>query len=366
LKNIKKILQQTFKFFSYKLFVIIYGSIKGKISYKNNSKIEFQIIEKKNKVKYRVFKIKNCRLYTDRVHDTAVIIDNYIIDGPSHQLRPINNDIVENNIVYKKGTPKIKKKLNGKVLSLLTGGAGNNNYWHWLFDVLPRYGLCENATNINDLDFIIVPSLEKKFQKMTLGFLNIPEKKCLSSRLFRHVECSELFVTDHPNNIINDASKSMENIPVWISDWLKEKYGYLANKSNFKVNKHIYIDRSDSTASTKDLRLITNENEVKKFVDEMGFQSIKLANLDFMDQVKIFNQAEIIIGLHGAGFANLSFCKPGTKIVELKTEGEKVIENLAVNNKLIYKSVSSKPSAFDNKNQFGHIHISIDSLKKLL
>ena len=29
------------------------------------------------------------------------------------------------------------------VLSLLTGGGGNDNYWHWMFDVLPRIKLSE-------------------------------------------------------------------------------------------------------------------------------------------------------------------------------------------------------------------------------
>ena len=45
---------------------------------------------------------------------------------------------IEDNIVLKKGTPRFKKKIKGKVFSLLTGGGGNENYFHWLFDVLPR------------------------------------------------------------------------------------------------------------------------------------------------------------------------------------------------------------------------------------
>ena len=47
--------------------------------------------------------------YTDRIQDTALILNNYIIDGPSHQLRPVNNVSVDQNIVFKKGTPRFKK-----------------------------------------------------------------------------------------------------------------------------------------------------------------------------------------------------------------------------------------------------------------
>ena len=37
------------------------------------------------------------------------------------------------------------------MLSLLTGGAGNNNYWHWLFDVLPRIELSNLSKKSEDI-----------------------------------------------------------------------------------------------------------------------------------------------------------------------------------------------------------------------
>ena len=38
----------------------------------------------KNKRKYKIFEIENCRVYTDTVHDTAFINNNKII---KHKLR---------------------------------------------------------------------------------------------------------------------------------------------------------------------------------------------------------------------------------------------------------------------------------------
>ena len=35
------------------------------------------------------------------------------------------------------------------------------------------------------------------------------------------------------------------------------------------------------------------------------------------DQILLFQSAEFIIGPHGAGLANLLFCEPGTKVIEL-------------------------------------------------
>ena len=145
MKNIKNKLRDLFKNFSYKIFSLFYGNIKGKINFEKDSRIKIQTVKKENNINYRVFNIKNGRLYTDRIQDTAIILDNFIVEGPSFQLRQINkamnNVEVEQNIVFRKGTPRLKKNINGKVLSLLTGGAGNDNFWHWLFDVLPRLAI---------------------------------------------------------------------------------------------------------------------------------------------------------------------------------------------------------------------------------
>jgi len=360
-------LQNIFKFFFYKVFALYYGKIKGKINFNVDPRVNVEIVEKENNLRYKIYKIKNGRLYTDTIHDAAVILNNFIVEGPSYQLRTINNAEVEKNIVFKKGTPRIKKILKGRVLSLLTGGGGNTNYFHWLYDVLPRLALCEKILNLNKIDFFLLPSTEKKFQIETLDLLNIPHKKRLSSKNFRHIGFSELYVTDHPHNVENDASKGMQNLPIWISKWLKEKYINDNLNKEIKRPKKIYIERSDSTSNSRNLRLITNEDEVKSFLSNNGFKPIILANLHFSEQVQIFNSAEMIAGLHGAGFGNLCFCKPGTKIIEFKSNpNEDVIENLAITNKLIYKSISGPASESEAQDQFGNINVSINLLKKIL
>ena len=37
----------------------------------------------------------------------------------------------------------------------------------------------------------------------------------------------------------------------------------------------------------------------------------------FIDQVKIFNSAKLIVAMHGAGLTNLLFCKSNTKVIEI-------------------------------------------------
>ena len=116
----KKSFQKFFKFISYGLFKILYGSVEGIIEPNNNDEIEIKFVKKNGKINYNIYKIKNGRLYTDRINDTAIIKNNKVVKDASFQFRDKKTKVVnvgvEDNIVFEKGTPRIKRKINGKVL----------------------------------------------------------------------------------------------------------------------------------------------------------------------------------------------------------------------------------------------------------
>ena len=368
---IKKNLQKYFKSLGYFLFKILYGKINEVINTENSNEIEIHSIKKAKKFSYKIYSIKNARLYTDRVSDTAVIKNNKLLSGPSFQFRNIKNEVINadphTNLVMLNGTPRTKRKISGKVLSLLTGGGGNENYWHWMFDVLPRIGICEEKINLNNIDFFLLPDNKKKFQAETLETLKIPQNKQISSTKFRHILTDELYVTSHPVVLTDNATKDIQNIPEWILEWLKSKFVKNQDK-NFKTfSKKVYLDRSDSKSNARNLRSIINEKDVQDFMKNNGFKIVKLSELSFEEQVMTFRNADTIVGLHGAGYANLVFCTPSTKIVEIKANpNDIVIKSLANKNNLTYESISCKPEEIKSDNQFGHINVPIEKLKNIL
>ena len=230
----KKLFQNIFKTISYSLFKIIYKKIRKDIWWKNSNEIQIKNIKKDEDLKYQVYSIKNGRIYTDRISDTAVISKNEIIEKASFQFREINSRVynvdIKKNIVFSKGTPRLQKKIKGNVLSLLTGGGGNNNYWHWLFDVIPRLALSNELIKNDKIDFFLLPSNKAKFQKETLSLLGIKEDRQLPSEKFRHLICDNLFVTSHPVLRSADATEAIQNIPKWISNWLKQTFVFKNEK----------------------------------------------------------------------------------------------------------------------------------------
>ena len=372
---IKKFLQKIFKIVSYGILSKVYGKIEKSVDISEDDRVKVKIINIEKDLNYKVYNVTNGRLYTDRIQDTAILLDDKIIEQPSFQLRhtpdsKIYNSNIRNNIVFKKGTPRKLINLNGTVLSLLTGGGGNDKYWHWLFDVLPRLALCSKTKSLTDIDYFLLPDHIKKFQVETLDYLEVPKNKRLSSEKFRHIKAQKLIVTDHPVVITGDATNDIMNMPYWISQWLKDNFLREKIKKNKKKIKKIYIDRSDKITEKKPQRLIANEAEIKKYLLKNNFILVKLHDIKFIDQVELFYNAECIVGLHGGGFANLVFCKPGTKVVELRSSNAGTpIENLAKKNNLNYSSViveAKQIEEFNSPNQQGSIQIPISSLIKVL
>ncbi len=363
----KKLLQKIFKNFFYLLFKLKHGKIKfDKIIQKNLFEEENVIIEKDNhRYSYSVYSCSNSRLYTDRIQDTAIVKNNYLLDEPSFQLRNnIFDKNIEKNIVLKIGTPNIIKKVDGSVLSLLTGGGGNDNYFHWLFDVLPRIGIVEKIINLENIDYYLCPNLNN-WQIKTLQLIGINKKRCFSSVDYRHIQAKKIITTNHPWSKSNDVIHDIENMPNWISTWLQQKF--IMHKSNRNFPKKFYIDRSDSTSNLKNYRFITNEHELIKYLKSQGFEIIKLSKLLFNDQIKLFNDAETIIGLHGAGLSNLIWCKKNTKIIELRSKlTNKMYENLALQNRMDFHKIVSNPIDKVIANHYGSIKVDIDEIQKII
>jgi capsular polysaccharide biosynthesis protein len=85
------------------------------------------------------------------VENVAIINNNYLFGKTSFQ--QVNGRLLTPNFnsVLKKGTPRIKKKIMGSVLNLAQG-ASSVNYFHWLFDILPKIFICSKNYNISKID----------------------------------------------------------------------------------------------------------------------------------------------------------------------------------------------------------------------
>ena len=49
----------------------------------------------------------------------------------------------------------------------------------------------------------------------------------------------------------------------------------------------------------------------------LGFELVTFESMSVFEQAALMAEAEIVLAPHGAGLANLVFCSPGSKVIEL-------------------------------------------------
>jgi capsular polysaccharide biosynthesis protein len=60
-----------------------------------------------------------------------------------------------------------------------------------------------------------------------------------------------------------------------------------------------------------------NERELIERLTPFGFEAVALERLSVREQANLFSGAEIVVGAHGAGLANLLFASPGCQVIEI-------------------------------------------------
>jgi len=186
-------------------------------------------------------------------------------------------------------------------------------YPHWLNEVLGRLALLE-MHNV-EYDYLYVPQ-RASFMKETLILWGIDPKKIIipTSESFC-VQADELIV---PSLLIN-TDVGFKHIGLYIHpltlDYVSNKLLNAAKKigTDKEFCKKVFISRKDATNA----RRITNEDEVFALFQAKGFERYDLCKLSVVEQILLFNNAEILVGEHGTGLVNIMFCKPGTKVIEL-------------------------------------------------
>jgi hypothetical protein len=84
--------------------------------------------------------------------------------------------------------------------------------------------------------------------------------------------------------------------------------------STEKNSKKYYISRRYSKRSP------ANEAEIEILSVEFGFEVLYLESISLAKQVNLISQASCLVGIHGAGHANMIWMKPGSKVVDIVNE----------------------------------------------
>ncbi len=194
------------------------------------------------------------------------------------------------------------ENLEGNVVFLST--LAGHVYYHWLIDVIPRLGMMiRRGINLDKIDWFVVNSLQKSYQKETLQALGIPLKKVIESDNHPHIQAQRLIVPSFPGDLDWPLSGTI--------DFLRETFLKTSVSNQKPYPERIYISRAKSKH-----RHIVNEPEVLDLITNYGFIPIFLETLAFQEQIALFQYAKYIVAPHGSGLTNLLFSSPETTVIE--------------------------------------------------
>lgn len=294
-RYVEKKKRQGMPYFSWKFF-------KGYIDIKNpeltigNPLLGAEVTAYRADTTEHVYLMPNIRIYSKDFF--SLTEDNYL-------LGPVSNYYSDNKNAHPAfGTlilPKCKV-LKGRSI-IIRGGA----YWHKVQDGLPAIYLAQLAGfDIDKIDHFIIQ--DKIIDNNTIFTRSgIPIEKQV--RLHDPKECyncEELIF-----------SSWYDRKGSWYKDFLIEKIKPETIGAVFP--KKIYLSRS-----MVDTRKVLNEDEVVEFLKKYGFECLHNENLSFDEQISLFQNATHVISCHGSQLTNIVFCKPGTKVLEIRHIAHKI------------------------------------------
>jgi hypothetical protein len=175
----------------------------------------------------------------------------------------------------------------------------SHNYYHWLFDVLPRIKLYSGVAD-HISHFCISATVPQKFLDILLQF-GIPQNKILLVNETDKLHFDNLYVASLPG--------SEGRSPKWAIEYLRR---LLIPSTNPIPTRKIYFKRGDQGD-----RKILNEALIISLLEREGFETIDPDKLTIAAQIELMQQAKLVISTHGAALSNLLFVQEGTSVIEI-------------------------------------------------
>lgn len=180
-------------------------------------------------------------------------------------------------------------------------------YYHWLLEVLPNLLLA--IGNFPDLKIVVpedCPAYVMDGVTAILGpeaadrFITCPTPIRVETLVMPQYHTLPEFTPPHVMEMLRSEVKSKV---------VRRERAEAAGTSH---GPQIYISRRRSRR-----RRLTGEDLLEIRLREKGFTVLHCEELSFEEQIRVFHEAETVVGTHGAGFSNLVWSDAPCRVIEI-------------------------------------------------
>jgi hypothetical protein len=188
-------------------------------------------------------------------------------------------------------------------------GGNLTNYFHWIIDAMVPLSLLR--PHLPAETTLLLPGTLGRFRANPNG-------------RFDHIETLEAFGFGDMPRVEVDAQLCHVEQVYWADKCFIEHIAAVDLETCRRralerlpaagpAERLIYIKRTTT-------RRVANAEAVEDQLRRAGFAIYVMEDLRVAEQIELFRHAAFVIGVHGAALANLVFCPPGTKVIELAPE----------------------------------------------
>lgn len=176
-------------------------------------------------------------------------------------------------------------------------GAGYYDFIFFIYEKALRIASHLSEEQLNEVK-IAYPVFNKTFEKELWQLAGFRDDQIVDTRKY-HVKAEKYFLSNNPSFYYQHTED------------IARLQGTM---------KHAVLDTTGAELvyiSRRGKRQLKNESEIIALLKDFNFTIIEDKPRTVTEQMSIFNNAKVIVGIHGASFANLLWCKPGTHVIEL-------------------------------------------------
>lgn len=232
----------------------------------------------------------------------------YILDGGKCYIEPkhgwgirfgtrqlIKDSIIYNRLIEAYYPPLLKflffKKRNlkhfPKAVSLHMIAGGEKNYWHLFTNILGVVTLLDKHNFPRDIPLVIPKKLaDQKIFKEVVDYSEDLKNRNWVIQENEYILADQVFFCQRMLNQKDQFARLLDLLRIPDADK--------------NVRRKIYVYRNP-----KRIRFINNDNEIQEVVRRYGFEVLDCDELNFAEQVELFQQCSHIVSIHGAGLTNI-------------------------------------------------------------
>ncbi|QRF58531.1 DUF563 domain-containing protein [Variovorax paradoxus] len=192
-----------------------------------------------------------------------------------------------------------------------------NNYFHFIAETIPRMILAEEAGVPPNIPFLSTDGLHPNIKKL-FELANVAGRPIIELEKGTLYRVKRMYYPSDLTSVV-DAYKG---------GWMARQTGLDVGRIRKGVDRLRSAFPAETSAGKRKIfaardgnyRRLLNQESIEKRISDIGFEVLRAEKLDVESQIRIFQEAEIIVGPTGAQMTNLVWCRPGVHVIVLASD----------------------------------------------